>query len=332
MNEKVLVSVIVPVYNIQDYLKKCVDSILNQDFENIEIIIVNDGSTDNSFNIINSNYSGNDKIRIINQENQGLSCSRNNGLKEAIGRYVAFIDGDDWIESNMIREMYCKAIKEDADVVCCRLQYEKGDNRFVSGRDYTTDLIENKDLLFNVFYGRNIQTSAAIKLYRREWLIDNNIFFKPKAINEDAIFIVRVAYYANKIALINKPFYHAIERSNSISRSFSWTIVEHLLFALDDQKDFLQKKQVYDNYVEVYNSYRLKSLTYILFQAAQYLSYNSYVEIRNNLEKRNERINLSINSIKYLSFKINICLFMTMNRKVHYIFVRFLNKLGIRLH
>ena len=327
-----LVSVIVPVYNIQDYVKNCIDSILNQDFENIEIIIVNDGSTDNSLNILNLNYSSNKQIRIINQENQGLSCSRNNGLKEAIGSYVAFIDGDDWIEPNMISEMYCKAIKEDADVVCCRLQYENGNNRYVSGRNYTTDIINKEDLLFNVFYGRNIQTSAAIKLYRREWLLKNEIYFKPKAINEDAIFIVRVAFYANKMALINKPFYHAIERSSSISRSFSWKIVEHLLSALDNQKDFLKEKGIYDKYMPIYKSYRLRSMSYILFQAAQYLPYNSYNVIRNNLFVRNEKIQYSLNCLKYLSLKNNICLLMTINRNVHYVFVRLLNRLGIRLH
>ena len=118
----VKVSVIVPVYNVENYIEKCLDSLLNQTLDDIEIIVVNDGSTDNSANIIKEKYVN--KIVYLEKENGGLSDARNFGLPHAKGKYIAFLDSDDYIEPTMYEKMYSVAEKEEADMVECDFYWE----------------------------------------------------------------------------------------------------------------------------------------------------------------------------------------------------------------
>ena len=125
-----LISVIVPVYNTGKYLKKCVDSILNQTigFNNIELIIVNDGSSDDSDSIIKDIINKNSKIKYFSKENGGQGSARNLGLKHATGEYISFVDSDDWIDTRMYEDLYNIAIKENIDIITCNYTkvYDKG--------------------------------------------------------------------------------------------------------------------------------------------------------------------------------------------------------------
>ena len=114
-----LVTIVVPVYNVEKYLRKCLNSIVNQTYENIEIICVDDGSPDNSINILNEFAQSDKRVKIIRQENQGLSGARNTGINNAIGKYIMFIDSDDWIELNMVELMVNKIENENLDLVVC---------------------------------------------------------------------------------------------------------------------------------------------------------------------------------------------------------------------
>lgn len=106
IDDKILISVVVPIYNVEKYLNKCVDSLLNQDYSNLEIILVDDGSTDSSGKIVDEYKEKNKNIKVIHKENGGLSSARNAGLKEAIGQYIIFIDSDDWIDTKMISTLF----------------------------------------------------------------------------------------------------------------------------------------------------------------------------------------------------------------------------------
>ena len=126
MEEKV--SIIIPIYNAEKYIKRCIDTIINQTYKNIEIIIKNDGSTDNSINLINKYKNKDNRIIVINQKNAGVSVARNNGIKKRDGTYVMFVDIDDWIELTMVEEMV-KIIKEqEVDIVRCNFFRNYEDN------------------------------------------------------------------------------------------------------------------------------------------------------------------------------------------------------------
>ena len=152
------VSIIIPVYNVQKYLRKCLDSIVNQTFKNIEIIIINDGSSDNSLNICKE-YSKKDKrINIINKHNEGVSKARNTGLLYATGEYISFIDSDDWVEQNMIEELYNSITSNKADLCICNFIKENKNKR-----DYIKSNINQKILI-----GKEIKDYLTIPLIERE--------------------------------------------------------------------------------------------------------------------------------------------------------------------
>ena len=119
MSDKLKVSVIVPVYNAEKYLNRCIDSLTNQTLEDIEMIFVNDGSTDNSINILKSYKEQDKRIVIIDKANEGVSEARNQGISKAKGDYIFFVDSDDWIDLNTLENMYETAIKDDIDIVMC---------------------------------------------------------------------------------------------------------------------------------------------------------------------------------------------------------------------
>lgn len=330
-----IISVVVPMYNVEPYIVKCVTSIVNQSLNNIEIIIVNDGSTDNSLKIVEEKFSSESKIIILSQANQGLSCARNAGLSIAKGKYVAFIDGDDWIDPTMLEEMYNNAIRYDSDVVSCRLQYENIDNGTfsISGRDFTSDIISGEALLKDVLLGKNIQTSAAIKIYRTGWLKEMNLYFKPGLINEDVLYVLEIAYFANKISLVNKAFYHAVERTSSITRHFTEKNIDNILLALSFQKDFLLEHDIYNKYKDVFEASYIRQLCFIVYQAAQRTDYKCFVALMKKLRRQSLfNLKLSYAAIKYLPIKLLVGILMQANLTICYVLVKFFNRLGFCMH
>ena len=118
------ISIIIPVYNVESYLERCVDSVLAQTFEDFEVILVNDGSTDNSPEICDEYLTVDNRIKIIHKDNGGLSSARNSGLDIAKGRYIMFVDSDDWIERNMCQLLYDRIVNTECEMICCELFYE----------------------------------------------------------------------------------------------------------------------------------------------------------------------------------------------------------------
>ena len=200
----VKVSVIIPVYNVEKYLKRCVDSVLSQTLEEIEIICVNDGSTDNSIRILEEYGS---KIKVISQENQGLSVARNFGLKEAKGEFVAFLDSDDFVDNNFYEELYSNAIKYNADVACASI---------LRGNEKTQKHILKYD---KVIVAQNIQEAFNLadcpnnnfvwnKIYKKSLLNENKISFVAGMIYEDMCFTPDVLETANRVISVPNINYH----------------------------------------------------------------------------------------------------------------------------
>lgn len=194
-------SVIVPIYNVDKYLDKCLDSLVNQTMKEIEIICVNDGSTDYSQEIVEryqKKFPG--KIIGLMKKNGGLADARNYGLAHANGEYVAFIDSDDWVEVDMFKIMYQQVVNKNADVVVCDMQYvyENGEKKFVPGGEFKeTNILENPLII-------TINNSACNKLFKRS-LFDDVKF--PKGLwYEDLGCVPIILAKANKVVKVNQVF------------------------------------------------------------------------------------------------------------------------------
>lgn len=233
------VSVIVPIYNVEKYLEKCINSLLSQTLEDIQIILVNDGSKDNSGNIAKE-YEKNNKNRIIyvEKENGGLSDARNYGLKYATGDFIAFLDSDDYIEKNAYEEMYNKAIEENADYVECDFIWEFP-NKIRVDKQYP---YKNKKEMLSF-----VRVVAWNKLIKRQLIIDNNLEF-PKGLRyEDVEFTYKLIPFINKFAYVDKPFIHYVQREGSIANVQNERTAE-IFTVLDNVIEFYKKNNIYEKY------------------------------------------------------------------------------------
>lgn len=219
---RVLISVIVPVYNVEQYLNKCIDSIRNQLYQNIEIIIVDDGSTDQSGKICDSYLQRDSRIKVIHKENGGLSDARNKGIEYANGDYLAFIDSDDWIERDMI-ECLWRGISQGTEMAICGYFCNDTGKNIETGFEkvwtYDKDMVVLPKMeVLKFLLGDQITNFAWNKLYKRT-LFDSEegkIRFPFRKNFEDVAIMYKLIDNASNIALVNKPLYHYVYRKNGI--------------------------------------------------------------------------------------------------------------------
>lgn len=238
------VSIIVPIYNVEMYIEKCLETLVNQTLKDIEIILVNDGSKDSSAEIAKKyleKYP--EKIIYLEKENGGLSDSRNYGLPHAKGEYIAFLDSDDYVEENMYEEMYELAKKEDSDMVQCNFYWEypdKNKKKIGELKQYSN----KKEMLVKT------RVEAWNKLIKREILVKNPEIRFPKGLRyEDVEFTYKLIPYVEKISILNKPFIHYIQRGNSISNTQNERTKE-IFDVLDNVIKYYKEKNLYEEYKE----------------------------------------------------------------------------------
>ena len=212
------VSVIIPVYNTEKYLKKCLNSIINQTLKDIEIIIVNDGSTDNSLNICNEFVKKDERIKLINKENEGLSAARNTGLKLATGEYIGFVDSDDWLSLDFYEKLYENASQNDADIAYGDIVRKS--NKIHKLRRNLTEIAVFTDNLDKIYNIKNLSLGCVWdKIYRKSLLDNNNLEFEKGVYYEDGRFLVQAIYYANKIVSVPNIYYYYFINPKSIVKS-----------------------------------------------------------------------------------------------------------------
>lgn len=206
-------SLIIPAYNVEKYIKKCLDSVLNQTYNNYEIIIINDGSTDNTSKILES-YKSNKKIKIINQENKGLSNARNTGVSNAKGDYILFIDSDDFIEKELL-EILNKTIK-DEDLVRFQIRILDETNKII--KEYKEETFNNLNGIeaFNKLSKYNLVELAVCYAYKKDTFLKNNYKFEEKTYHEDFGLIPYIIISSKKVTSINYIGYNYLQRKNSI--------------------------------------------------------------------------------------------------------------------
>lgn len=262
------ISVIVPVYNVEKYLRKCLDSLVNQTFHDLEIIVMNDGSSDSSQNIIDEYVASDpDRIKAFHKENGGLSDARNYGMERAQGKYFGFIDSDDWIDHEMFANMHSLIKRYDADIAICDLvkEDEKGSVlREIRQAVHLPEYIELKND-FSIF--GEFSCFACNKLFNRE--VFENLFF-PVGKHFEDIAIVPLAFLrAKNVVKINKLYYHYLERSDSITKSRTEKGLDIFCAIKNVEKEFL--KSSYKNNIESLKRF------FIIQGCYSFLSYTAFI-------------------------------------------------------
>lgn len=204
------ISVIVPIYNVEKYLNECVDSILNQTYSNLEIILVNDGSTDNCSNICEEYRVKDNRVKVIHKTNGGLSDARNIGLDISSGEYISFVDSDDAIHPKFIETLYSGILKFNADVSFCNVTFG----------NFKEEFEEWKKMDFKYFYldfkNQIIKTIICNKLFKKElW---NNLRFEKGKLHED-MFVFPFLFYGREFAFVDQSLYFYRQRTGSITKS-----------------------------------------------------------------------------------------------------------------
>ena len=247
MNTKI--SVIIPVYNVEKYLPKCLDSVLNQGFDGVEIIAVNDGSTDSSGEILKTYAEKYNNIIVINQENGGQGDAKNKGIKNASGDYFLFLDSDDSIKKDTLKVCYDTATKTDADIVWFgRESISESGNSLGFKKIHTGEMrLIDKDEMPLLYADDSFITN---KLIKKELFLDNNIFYPERAWYEDFRVLAKIFLKAKKIALLEDCFYNYLIRSNSIMHVQNTDRNIEMIYALDDIIDYYKENGEFENHRE----------------------------------------------------------------------------------
>lgn len=241
------VSIIVPVYNTEKYLEKCLESLVNQTLSDIEVLVINDGSPDNSEQIIKKYEEKYPEIiKYFSKPNGGLSDARNFGIEKATAEYIGFVDSDDYIELDMYENLYNKAIEGDFDVTVCNLYmvYEDNDKRDVISSSINND-IRNKGSLKELM--TYVYPTAWNKIYKKELL--QNIKFKKNIWFEDVEFMLRLFPSINSIGVVNKPLYNYLQRENSITYTFNKKLY-NFIDNMEGVIEYYKENNLYDEYKE----------------------------------------------------------------------------------
>lgn len=239
VNKKDLISIVVPVYNAENTLERCVNSICKQTYDNIEIILVNDGSADNSLKICNKLAQKDKRIRVISQSNAGVSAARNLGIEAAQGAYIGFVDSDDWIDSDMYSSMYKSMQENNAELVLCNYIQVYGEkhikkDEFIRIKEDTKLLKE--EVLSNILsrQDNNIIGTCWRLLVSKELLTKNNIQFDVGIrMSEDMMFVIKCVDAASKISLDRRQLYYYCMNQNSATAKYMINIWEDMMVLIN---------------------------------------------------------------------------------------------------
>ncbi len=253
----VKVSIIIPVYNTAEYLPQCLDSAINQTMKDIEIIVVDDASTDNSLQIIRHYKSLDERIKVIAfAENKGNGFGRNEAMRQATGTYLMFLDSDDWLDENAVDIVYRKATTQAFDVV----MYGHISHHTDSRKNKTLQLVCQPTLADNDpdFFKYLMQQRKGLScmpwqyLMAKKLVMSNDILFSEGIYFEDVIFIIKAAYYAKSLGVLKLPLYNYRRREGSITTSASKKKIADMFTSLGIVKDFLKAEDIFNLYQREY--------------------------------------------------------------------------------
>lgn len=310
-----IISIIVPIYNVGKYLPKCIESILNQTFKNFELILVNDGSTDNS-GVVCDDYAKKDtRIKIIHKSNGGVSSARNAGLYVAKGEYIGFVDPDDYIDKNMYEKLYRLCIDNNSDIAICRFNREI--NGKIQNKESTEEIIElnNMEAMNELFKGNLYRFSLCNKLFSKKCF--NDVLFPEERIHEDLSTTYKLFANSKKAVYINYCGYIYVRRENSILTSTYNEKRLQAFIAWDEIIEFIDKNyyEIIEQVIATFTYWCVDNILYILNQVNNSKKKNNYLNIiqkyttkyyiyikRNNILSRSYKLRIRIFNINYKLF------------------------------
>ncbi|EOU1563262.1 glycosyltransferase [Clostridium perfringens] len=290
------VSIVVAAYNIENYISKCLESIVNQTYGNLEIIVVNDGSKDNTIEKINNFAKLDRRIVVINKNNEGLSEARLSGYNQSTGEYILFVDGDDWLENDAIEILYNECKKYKCDIACFDCIVDYGKTKVNAKKSIGECKIYNyEEFLEELLIGK-IQPSIWNKFIRRNFIEENKVEW-PRNITyaEDVATSCSLAINNPKVILVKSELYHYYQRESSITKNITDSVYD-INKAIEFVKKQLNDKGLLDKYIKefeylafIHNYYRRLN---IIFDYKSQYSKNLFIIWKNN--------NININNNKYI--------------------------------
>lgn len=290
------VSIIIPVYNVEHYIRRCIESIiLQKDFSSFEVIIIDDGTKDNSIEVINDLISMHPNIILVHQENSGLSEARNTGIRMAKGEYISFIDSDDWIESDMISAMYLAAEETKSEVAVCniRVVFEKNEEikREIKHGFKGNSVISSRKVIEHFFAHQKINGQVCNKIYRTELFKEFNVYFPVGKNYEDLSTCFHLIWNANHVVFLNEYFYNYLQRKGSITKMAElnfWHKIENVYLI----QDFLISKDVEKQYAEKFLMLLIIMLFGVYVHLEKHKKGENYSILKKKLNEELKKINL----------------------------------------
>lgn len=317
------VSIIIPSYNIAQFIKDCLDSLLCQDYQNIEIIVINDGSNDNTQDIVKDYIIKDDRIVLINQINSGVSAARNNGIQYASGDYIMFVDGDDWLSPYAVSTLV-KAIQDtSATIIKCGFIFRALDSNRKRRWSYPFVICSGDEAMCNFLCGRIWSASVWGGIYKRQFIMDNQLRFDTKSrIGEDGIFMMQAMLKCKKICNIPNVLYNIRVRPGSASRegvtySREYKYIDNILGI-----------NLFKEYRDVF---KLRSLTSSLYRTAFICSSERFYKFYDSLCRLEnyQAINNGSNRAK-LSLTHRVINILAKNKILFYRTIKLLQSLGYK--
>jgi glycosyltransferase involved in cell wall biosynthesis len=270
-----LVSIIIPVYNVEKYLHRCLDSAGQQSYPDIEIIIINDGSPDQCQAIIDEYAAQDARIKVIRQENRGLAAARNAGIKMARGDYLMFVDADDYIEADCVQQMLDNALLTEADIVAGNHKILPSHGHALDGIQFTSGVLSRQAMgqvnqRFDYFIGKRYRAAVWAKLFKRDFIRAAGLQFESTSeyFAEDMLFSLK--YYVNepKISLLNKYLYVYCLNEDSITSSYKPNLSQRYVSLVERFRDYLASRGQVEQYQDL--------LDFISFNVMSVVCNNAY--------------------------------------------------------
>lgn len=326
---KPLLSVIVPVYNVEKYLKRCLESILVQSWNDYEIILVDDGSTDSSAQICDLYAEKYEMIRVIHKENKGLSDTRNRGIEKASGEYVYFPDSDDWLEPNTFSELSDVIEELTYDIISFNREFVTSEEDKLISAKSRIQKFSGKQALLEMLNQGDVTGFANDKIYRKKLFLDNDIEFPVGKYYEDLGTNYKLFLKATKVYVTNQKYYHyLITNPDSITQSWNEQKLQDMFgFYREIYYSPLVREKFEELEIEILQAYYINGLIHILSSLYKSNISAQYSDIEKDIKQEIVKNSLGVtkllnqpNKIKYLLYKLGLLkiLFETQSKLLRY--------------
>ena len=312
---KPLLTVVIPVYNVERYLKRCIESVLAQEWKDYEILLVDDGSTDNSPQICDDYVKDYDFISVIHKENGGLSEARNTGISHAKGEYVYFPDSDDWIEPDTFIALAEALESLEFDIISFNREFVKGEEDAIVSEPEVTQVFEGKDAFVQCLKHSYITGFANDKIYRKSLFIDNNILFPKGKYYEDLGTNYKLFLSAKKVYATNQKYYHyLIDNPDSITQSWNEKKFSDMFGFYKDifYSDFV-RSQLNQEELQISQLYYVNGLIHLLASLYKSKLDKKYIDITDEVKQELLKNSVSLsqmkdqpNKLKYVLFRLKV--------------------------